>query len=158
MIVTRETLYAALFAKVAAATWTPVSPFTATTWVTSSRKLLHWSDVLAENCPALFQTQDNQDAQQQQRMPGKWTLKAALYVYVRTQAQMDAAAIPAQYMNPILDAIETALAPAPGPLNTQTLGGLVSHCWITSIETSEGLFGDLEVAKLNVEMLVPSLT
>lgn len=153
---TRELVYAALFAKMAALTWTPVVVGAASAFVTTGRKLLHWSDVLPENMPALFQTQDNQDAAQQRGNPPKWTLQASLYVYVQTQAQQVATVIPAQLMNPVLDAIETALTPTPGRQNVQTLGGLVSHCWITSIETSEGLFGDLEVAKLNVEMLVPS--
>ena len=153
---TREAVYAALFAKMSAITWTPVVANAASAFVLKSRKLLHWSDVNVEDMPALFQTQDNQQATQQRGSPPKWSLKAGIYVYVGTNAQMDGTVLPAQLLNPVLDAIDAALAPTPGPQNVQTLGGIVSHCWITDIETSEGLFGDLEVAKLNVEMLVPS--
>lgn len=85
-------------------------------------------------------------------LPPRWTLTADLFVYV--QAPDDATA-PATVINPLLDAIEAALAPDPVD-NLQTLGGLVAHCWIAGkIETDEGVLGGQAVAIVPIEILVP---
>jgi len=139
-MITREPIYAALFAKIQM-----VSGVT-----TISRRLLHWSDVPAENQPAIFQVQRHEDPIQQRGIPAKWKLYADLYVYVNTGA--DPYASPAILLNPIIDAIETALGPD-ASTGFQTLGGLVSHCWISGrIETSEGALGQQEVAIIPIEM------
>ncbi|HXP74621.1 MAG TPA: hypothetical protein VN823_10790 [Stellaceae bacterium] len=58
-------------------------------------------------------------------------------------------------MNPLLDAIETALAPDL-VTNVQSLGGLVAHCWIAGkVETDEGVLGGQAVAIVPIEILVP---
>ena len=57
-------------------------------------------------------------------------------------------------LNPLLDAVEAALAPDPVG-HVQTLGGLVSHCWIAGrIQTDEGVPGGQAVAIVPVEILV----
>ena len=60
-------------------------------------------------------------------------------------------------LNPLLDAVVAALAPGGADLavNAQTLGGLVSHCWLAGkIETDEGALGGQAVAILPVEIVL----
>jgi hypothetical protein len=154
MIISRETLYAAIFAKFAGLTFTSGG---ATAFATNSRKLEHWEDVEPEGYPALFQVQAREAVKQTRGLPPAWSLELLLYIYVRTNAQQDATIIPSQLLNPILDAIDTALRPDDLKAGTCTLGGLVSHAWISGpVETSEGNLGDLEIAVVPIEILVPS--
>lgn len=137
----REAIYAALFALVGGA------PGLATT----SRKLKHWSEVPANQRPALFQAQGRETVAQPAAngLPTKWMLDATLYVYVGTAG----AESPGEVLNPILDAI-TARLDANVMGTPQTLGGLVQWARIEgSIETSEGTLGDDEVALIPVRML-----
>jgi hypothetical protein len=143
---TRETIYAALF--------TAVQGVSVLAGVkTTSRRLRHWADVAVNEKPAIFQVQRFEDPIQQRMLPTKWKLYADLYVYV--DAGQDPHASPSILLNPILDAIE-ALFPTDAD-HLQTLGGLVSHCWIHSrIETSEGTLGSQEVAIVPIEILAPT--
>ena len=118
-----------------------------------SRKLLHWSDVPAIEQPALFMACSNQSVVISGRgMPAKHHLPVKLYLYACTAE--DAKISPSEILNPLLDAIEAALAPIGE--ETQTLGGLVSHCWIEgSIETDEGVLGTQAMAIVPIDILVP---
>ncbi|MFX6067027.1 hypothetical protein ABTE92_19175, partial [Acinetobacter baumannii] len=73
--------------------------------VTKSRKLAHWNDVPASRRPALFMAQRREMAVQTTGRPTVWKLNVDLYVYVSTQGS----AYPGAVLNPILDAISTAL-------------------------------------------------
>jgi hypothetical protein len=140
--VNRELVYQALFAKVGSAVG----------FATASRRLRHWSDVAAAEQPALFQVQKFETVKRDAGLPAKWTLGVDLFVYA--QAPDDATAA-ATVINPLLDAVEAALAPDPAS-NLQTLGGLVAHCWIAGkIETDEGVLGGQAVAIVPIEILVP---
>lgn len=139
----RETIQAALFQRLAA-----IPGF-----VTSSRRLKHWTDVAPAEQPALFQVQKGENWTERRGLPPVRRLSVELFVYVATGA--DPTVAPSQVMNPLIDAIEAALTPDPGQL-TQSLGGLVEHAWIAGrIETDEGLLGDQAVAIVPVEILVP---
>jgi hypothetical protein len=139
---TRETIYAALFAK-----WRNLPGV-----VTLSRRLKHWSDAPVNEQPAVFQVQRHENPSTVRGMPTKWTLAADLYVYVNTGNDTDEA--PAPVLNAILDAIEAAIAPDITD-GFQTLGNLVSHCWISGpIETDEGTLGAQAVAIVPIEILV----
>ena len=140
----REPIYSALFATVAAA-----APF-----VTVSRRLRHWSDVGPAEQPALFQAQKSETAKRTRGLPPRWTLEVDLFVYAQAPDELTA---PATVLNPVLDAVEAALAPAGADLatGTQTLGGLVSHCWISGkIQTDEGVLGGQAVAIVPIEIVV----
>lgn len=119
---------------------------------TASRRLKHWSDVPAVQQPAIFQVQKGEMPGQIRQLPTKWTLDVDFYVYVNSGDDPTAAAT--ELLNPILDDLE-ALFPSSdedGPI--QTLGGLVSHCWISGkIETAEGTLGEQEVAIVPIEIL-----
>jgi len=140
--VNRESVAAALFALASSTAG----------FITTSRRLKHWSDVPAEDQPALFQAQGKESVDVQvQKMGGPNTHKLAfqLYVYVHNT---DPTIAPASLLNPILDAIEAKLTPTPG--TKQTLGGLVQHAFISgAIETDEGVLGDQAVAIIPVEVL-----
>lgn len=139
-MINREAIYAALFAKLA----------TAASFVTTSRRLKHWNDVPIEQQPALFQAQRNEVAVTTHGQPTKWTLNLDVYVYVRTDGEQT----PAPLLNPLLDAIEAALAPN-AVETVLSLGGLVHHCRIEgAIETDEGTLGDQAVAIIPVTILV----
>jgi len=137
----REPVYAALFALVQNA-----APF-----VTASRRLRHWSDVAAAEQPALFAIQKSETAEERRPLLVKWRARVDLYLYAQAPDELTP---PATVMNPLLDAIEAALAPDPAS-HVQSLGGLVQHCWIAGrIETDEGVLGGQAVAIVPVEILV----
>jgi hypothetical protein len=141
---TREPIYAALFALL-----TGAAPF-----VTASRLLRHWDEVGPSEQPALFQVQKRETAKEAEGSPTVWRAEVDLYLYC--QAPDDETA-PATVLNPLLDAIETALKPSGADLanGTQSLGGLVKHCWIAgAIETDEGALGGQAVAIVPIEILV----
>ena len=113
-----------------------------------SRQLKHWSDVPSSEQPALFMATVNQNVTVAGRgIPPKRSLPVKLYLYTQNHD-------PA-LQNDMLDAIEAALEPPEGEA-VQTLGGLVSHCWIEGeIETDEGLLGEQAVAIIPISILVP---
>lgn len=136
----REAIYSALFAKLQASA----------NYVTTSRRLLHWNDVQSSQQPALFVAQRNEVAVTDRGMPTRWTLNVDVYVYARTDGGLN----PGPIINPLLDAIEAALAPN-AVENAQTLGGLVSWCRIEgAIETDEGTLGDQLVAIIPITLFL----
>jgi len=138
-VISRETIYSALFARLSAA-----GPF-----VTTSRKLKHWNDVKPPQQPAMFQAQKTEVPQQTPGLPTKWMLATDVYVYARAPGS----STPSTIINPLLDAIEAALAPDP-ITNKCTLGGLVQHAWIDGeIQTDEGTLGDQTVAIIPIRIL-----
>lgn len=150
---TREQIYAELFRRV-----TKAGPGADALYRTMSRLLLHWDDVPPESQPALFQAQISEECLRVKGLPSKWLLRLHLFIYVNSGPNPEAVKSPAELLNPLLDAIEVALAPDDQDNATCTLGGLVSHCWISgTIETFEGTMGSQEVAIVPIEILVPSL-
>lgn len=121
-------------------------------FITTSRRLKHWSDVSAEDQPALFQSQGKElvdTAAAKMGAPNTHKLEFQLCIYAHST---DIAVPPSSLLNPILDALEAALTPTPG--TKQTLGGLVQHAFISgSIETDEGVLGDQAVAIVPIEVL-----
>lgn len=142
----REAIYSALFSTVSSAAG----------FATASRRLRHWSDVGPAEQPALFMVQKHETAQHQRGQPPKWTLAVDLFVY----AQAAADTLPAgPVINPLIDAIEAALAPVGSDvaIATATLGGLTYRTWISGrIETDEGVLGGQAVAIIPLEIVVPS--
>ena len=84
--------------------------------------------------------------------PTIWTLSADFYVYVHSS---DPYLAPAMLLNPLLDALEAALAPSP-VTGIQNLGlpAMVQHAYIAGkVETDEGVLGDQAIAIVPVEIL-----
>ncbi len=122
--------------------------------VTASRSLLHWNDVSPALMPALYMVQKDEDPKRVKGLPYIWTLNVDVYLYINSPNDPDF--IPAQLLNPLLDQIESLLEPPPSS-DTQTLNGLVSHCWISSkVMTAEGQISDGEIALIPISILLPS--
>jgi hypothetical protein len=138
-VITRDPIYAALFAKLAAVAGL----------VTTSRVLLHWNDVKHQDQPALFLTSGNESAQAALGKPTVWTLTAKAYVYARTEK----GTVPATVLHTLIDAIDLSLKPDV-TTNQQTLGGLCHHCFMASVEHDEGLLGQQGVAIISFSIIV----
>ncbi len=120
-------------------------------WVTSSRVLLHWSDVAPIQQPAVFMTQTGETAVIETRRPTVYLLNVRVYIYIRSQTQDGEN--PAQLLNQVLDAVTDAMRP-PRSAETLTLGGLVHYARIEgAIETDEGFLGEQAVAIVPIIML-----
>lgn len=140
MSITREPIYSALFNLLS----------NAATFNTKSRRLRHWNDVPKDQQPALFMAQRSEVARTQRGQPTEWTLTVDVYIYCRTDGKLD----PGPIINPLVDAIEAALAPNPIE-NVQTLGGLVHRAQVDgAIETDEGTLGDQSVAIIPITIYV----
>ena len=142
-MIAREPIYAALFARVAAAA----------DFVTAERRLRHWSGLAPAEQPALLQRQKSETAMVKAwGAPMVWTLTVELYVYAHSS---DPYLAPAMVLNPLLDAVEAALMPA-AVTGVQDLGlpAMVQHaCIAGKIATDEGALGDQAVAIIPVEIL-----
>jgi hypothetical protein len=142
-MINREPIYAALFGLVEAAA----------DFAVADRRLRHWSDVAPAEQPALFMTQKSELAKiNALGAPTVWTLAVDLYVYAHSS---DPYLAPATVLNPLLDAVEAALAPS-ATTGIQDLGlpAQVQHAYISGkIETDEGVLGDQAVAIVPIEIL-----
>jgi hypothetical protein len=146
----REAIYLALLAKLKAAA----------DFRTVGRKAVLPPELQPEQMPALFVVQTRQTAVPQPRgLPARWTLECdlLLYVYngnVTQEPTGEESVVPATELNQLLDALDAALAPDPAS-GVQTLGGLVSHCWIEGeVQTDEGLLSPQAMAVVPVKVLV----
>jgi len=142
-MIAREPIYAALFELAAGAAG----------FVTAERRLRHWSDVAPAEQPALFMTQKSETAAVKAfGAPLVWTLTVELYLYAHSS---DPRLSPATVLNPLIDAVEAALAPA-ATTGLQDLGlaAMVQHAMIAGkIETEEGVLGDQAIAIIPIEIL-----
>jgi hypothetical protein len=144
-MIDRERVYSALWGKVSGAA----------SFVTANRRLRHWADVSPAEQPALFMSQKAQRAETKganTNLPIEWMLEADFYIYVHSS---DPYLSPAMLLNPLIDAVEAALAVDTWS-GVQDLGlpEMVQHTRINGrIETAEGVLGDQELAIIPVEIL-----
>ena len=142
-MIAREPIYAALFDLVESAAG----------FVTAERRLRHWSDVAPAEQPALFMTQKSETgAVKALGAPTVWSLAVELYLYAHSS---DPHLSPASILNPLVDAVEAALAPMPAT-GMQDLGlpSMVQHAYIAGkIDTEEGVLGDQAIAIIPIEIL-----
>jgi hypothetical protein len=142
-MISREAIYNAL--------WTLASGVNG--FATVNRRLRHWADISPPEQPALFMAEKGGHAViKALGAPTVWTLFADFYVYAHSS---DPYAAPATILNPLLDALDQALAPSPAT-GIQNLGLrlMVQHAYIAGkIETDEGVLGDQAVAVVPVEIL-----
>jgi hypothetical protein len=105
--------------------------------------------------PALFMSQTRARAETRQgavNLPVVWVLEAQFFVYVHSS---DPYMAPAVLLNPLIDAVELALAPDLGTGRLDLgLPEMVWHCRINGmVETAEGVLGNQEMAIIPVEIL-----
>lgn len=125
-------------------------------WNTSSLKFVMWDNLDASLKPAIFVVCTSEErVQGGEHVPPLLTLKFEVFIYTFTEPTSDV--LPMQVMSDILDAVDQALAPSPLAAFKQTLGNLVSHCWIEG--TTRVVSGDLDgqgLAIIPVNVLIPS--
>jgi len=140
----REAIIMALFSLVS----------TSASFATKSRRLKLWSSVPSSEKPALFLSERGDTyARASEAVPESVTMQLEIYIY--TEAGKDDSVVPASTLNLLIDAVDTALAPNK-LTGLQTLGGLVSHCWIEGKILKDA--GDLDgdgVAVIPIKILVP---
>jgi hypothetical protein len=142
-MIIREAIYGALWSLAAGAA----------SFASANRRLRHWTDLAPVEQPALFMSEKGGHAVTKALgAPIIWTLYADFYIYVQSS---DPYLAPAMLLNPLLDALEAALAPCP-VTGTQNLGlpAMVQHTYIAGkVETDEGVLGDQAIAIVPVEIL-----
>jgi hypothetical protein len=142
-MIIRESIYGALWSLGAGAA----------RFASASRRLRHWTDVAPTEQPALFMSEKGGHATTRALgAPIVWSLYADFFIYVQSS---DPYLAPAMILNPLLDAIEAALAPSP-VTGVQNLGlpAMVQHAYIAGkVETDEGILGDQAIAIVPVEIL-----
>lgn len=119
-----------------------------------ARRVQIFDDVPPEMQPSIMQTQTGEHISQVKGIPPTSVLEANIYVYHHCGGSDDA--LPAPSLNELTDVVEQALAP--NVMGYQTLGGLVSHCWIEGqIQTFEGFKGmmDQSIIIIPVRIKVP---
>lgn len=140
----REQVFAALFSHMQANTSLSALVKTFT------RRLKHWADVPTEDQPALYMEHTGESASVTRGLPTAIVLEVNFWLYVKTSGDPTG-----PILNPLLDAVESALAPANNGEHVQTLNGLVHHCWIEGqTQIFEGDLGDEAVAIIPVKILV----
>jgi hypothetical protein len=149
MAIDRERIAVALFATVSGAA----------RFVTTNRRLRHWSDVLPPEQPALFMSEKGGEATTEGRtfnMPVIHTLHFDFYIYAHSS---DPYRSPAMILNPLIDAVELALSPTFAPdgsitgFNTLGLDGMVMWARVHGkVATDEGVLGDQTFAIVPVEV------
>ncbi len=110
--------------------------------------------------PALFVVQVMEEAKQKSLgTPGVTTLEAALFVYCEAPGVDEPPGEETQLaetaLNALLKTIEAAIKP-PIDGQPQTLGGLVSHCWLEGQTFKDpGVLSHQAMAIVPLRMLVP---
>ena len=139
---TREQVMAALLAQLS-----PLANFN-----TVQRVDLPWSALGDIQQPALILIEGVERHERPLSGPAKRTLRVAAIVYARNDGESTAGDT---ILNPLIEAVETALAPSPmTALNT--LGGQVAHCWIEGdLERDPGDTGNQAFAIIPINILVP---
>lgn len=120
-------------------------------FVTTSRRAKLLKDVSTEQQPALFQEEGPGETIKYQAEG----LPALSYIYVDLgfYARIPDDKAPGEVLNPLIDAVCTALAPDEDE-ERQTLGGLVCHCRIDGkILKNEGLLDGQASVVIPVEIL-----
>ena len=152
MSIDREAIYVALF--------NLLQTQLSNSFVTIGRRHIMPPDLSPAQQPALFVCGVGESKDPKPRgTPGKLTLDAMLFVYAYDSALNEEPGqeqqLAATQINQLLAAIEDALAPT-GPTGVQSLGGLVSHCWIDGkTDIDPGILSQQAVAFIPVHILVP---
>lgn len=118
-----------------------------------SRRLEEPTQVAWDTMPALFINQTGENIEPMKGFEGynaKQTLTCDLYLYCNTPTQE---AVCSTQINEMVQAVRDCLYPDK-VTNTQTLGGLVYHCWISGlIEIIEGVVDNQGMAIIPINIL-----
>lgn len=153
--VNREACWAALFALLQA-------KLAGMGIVTMGRQHVQPPSLSPEQQPALFVVQTRESrAPMPPGLPVKLCLDGFLILYLQVPTSLDQivgqeTSLAATQINVLLKAIDDALQPDNLVTGKQTLGGLVTHCWLEGdVDMDPGIFSSQGAAILPVKMLVP---
>lgn len=144
----RETIYGALFTQLK----------TAAGFKVVSRRVRLWDQLKSDERPALIMIEPRENyVQNATGQPQEATLHVNLLLIADVQQNRETESMPPiSIINPLIDAVEAALAPSPVTW-AQTLGGIVSHAWIEGeIMKDSGDLDGTAIALMSVRILVPS--
>jgi hypothetical protein len=136
----REAIYSALYNQLSGSV----------TATMSGRGPKHFKNIPQGAQPAFFVNQLSEQVESELGRPQKWRLKVEVILYA-----YDSGAGTVAQINGMVDQVQAALQAKPGEKSpSTTLGGLVSHAWITQVQS----FTPIEnlqqgIAIVNVEML-----
>ena len=123
--------------------------------VTVSRRFIYWDQLTPSQKPACIIIQDGETHERLKAIPDKRTLYGRILVYTAPETSPDSTVNPADELNDLLDAIQVSLTPEPFT-GVQTLGGLVSNCWIDGeIQLEAGDADGFGLAAIPIKILVP---
>lgn len=118
-----------------------------------SRRLLEPTQVLWDTLPALFINQTGENINPSKYLEGynaKQELTCDVYLYCTTPTQEG---VCSTQLNEMIQAVRDCLYPDK-VTNTQTLGGIVSHCWVAGrVEIIEGVLDGQGLAIIPVSIL-----
>lgn len=141
-----EAIYVAL--------WSQISANLPASVITKARRWQHYDDVPQAAQPAVFLWEGPIEVQRVRGMPAIYAIHPELYVYCNNKG--DNTIAPGTLLNPIINAVISALEPT-GPDDTQTLGGLVDRAYIDgSIEVDGGHLGEQSVAIIPLFVAFPA--
>lgn len=144
MTIARETVYAAVFAKLQSLSLSPL--------ITVSRRLRHLQELGDAELPACFQVQSAEDIQHVANMPPVYTFKVEWWLYT---FEPDPHSAPSQQLNALLDQLEAALSPDFAGVLTQTLGRQVHRVWVAGpMDIYEGVVLDRAMAIIPIHITV----
>lgn len=123
-----------------------------TGFLTTSRRLKHWSQVAAQ--PAMFLRSIDEENSYANITLQRLTIPAEIWIY--SNAGEDPNAVPEIALNNLLDAVQAAFAPDDYQSGRFTLGGLVEWCRLEGkIEKESGDASGQAVAVADVLITVP---
>ena len=133
----RESIYAALFAKVKGAA----------NFTLAERKLFPMANISIDQMPAVLQLEFEETVEKKKGHPAKYTMNPKLWLYATVANSGGYASVA---LNGLLDAITNALAPGADEIQDLGLPDLVNDCRIEGkIEIYEGDLG------MTCEAIVP---
>jgi hypothetical protein len=117
-----------------------------------SRRLRPWADVKAAEQPFLCMAEAGMEGLVKALGAATvWTLHARLYIYVHSS---DPYRSPSELLNPLIDAVDVAMAPDFTGIQNLGLPEMVVHSYIEGrIETDEGVLGDQAIAEIPIKIL-----
>jgi hypothetical protein len=149
---TREPIFAALFALGQTITWTDPETQESVGFGYSNRRIQTSDQIPAELMPALLQGVGPEDFKVLAGLPPKRTLSANWLIYYKpnlTPLTTD------PLTNAILDGVEGVFVPD-SPNGTVTLGGLVAHAWIEGeVFKAAGDLNDQAMIVVPIKLLIP---
>ena len=130
--------------------------------VTSGRNHVRPPQLMPEQQPALFllQVREKRDPRPP-GTPGKVTLEGIIVLYCQSAEPVVSetgqdVALGATTLNSLFLLVDAALAPDNPMTGKQTLGGLVTHCWIEgNTDMDPGIVTQQAAAIIPVKILVP---